>query len=192
MGAGKTTVGPVLADALGCAFVDLDAAVAQRWGRPAPALLRERGLAFFRRAESAAAAEILAGPPLVLATGGGWAAQPGRIEALEGRAHTVWLQVRPRTALARIGDGLRDRPLLDVPDPLGAARALLAERTPRYERCAIRIETDELAPAQVAQEILRRLQDAAARASARDGRGGAGVPANQRALANQEEGETSA
>lgn len=186
MGAGKTTVGPILADALGRAFVDLDAAVGQRWGHPVPALIRERGLAFFRRVESAAAAEILAGPPVVLATGGGWAAQPGRIEALEGRAHAVWLQVRPRTALARIGDGLRDRPLLDVPDPLDAARALLAERTPCYQRCAIRIDTDELAPGQVAQEILRRLEDAAARAPARDGRGAAGAPANQR------EGEASA
>lgn len=186
MGAGKTTVGPILADALGCAFVDLDAAVAQRLGRPAAALIRERGLAFFRRAESAATAEILAGPPVVLATGGGWAARAGRVEALAGRAHTVWLQVRPRTALARIGEGLRDRPLLDAPNSLSVARALLAERTPCYEQCAIRIDTDELAPDQVAREILRRLAGEAARAQARDDRGGAGAPANRR------EGEASA
>lgn len=157
MGAGKSTVGPILARALGCAFVDLDAAVERRLGRSVPAVIREQGLAVFRRAESEAAADILAGPPVVLATGGGWAACEGRVDALARRAHCVWLRVRPRTALARIGDRLRDRPLLDVADPLEAARALLEERAPRYGRCGIRIDTDELAPAEVADEILRRL-----------------------------------
>lgn len=185
MGAGKTTVGPLVARALGCDFVDLDAAVEQRMERPVPVLIRERGEAFFRRAESAAAAEILAGPPLVLATGGGWAAQPGRIDALAGRARAVWLQVRARTALARMGGQLRDRPLLDGPDALSAARVLLAERTPCYERCAIRIDTEELAPGQVAQEILRRLEGTA-RSRAPGGRGGG------TARANQNEGEASA
>ncbi len=157
MGAGKSTVGPILARALGCGFVDLDAAVERRLGRPVPAIVRDRGLSFFRRAESETAARILVGPPVVLATGGGWAARPGRVDALARRARCVWLRVRPRTVLARIGDGLRDRPLLDVPDPLAAARVLLDERTPFYARCGIRIDTDELAPGQVAAEILRRL-----------------------------------
>ncbi len=167
MGAGKSTVGPILARALGLGFVDLDGEIERRLSRSVPTLMRERGLERFRRLEAGVAQEVLSGPPVVLATGGGWAAQPGRVASLEGAAHLVWLRVEPRTALARIGEDLSGRPLLDVADPLAAARALLAERTPHYARCAIRIDTDGRAPEEVAGEILRRaeLRGSEARAS---------------------------
>ena len=158
MGAGKSTIGRILARALDCGFVDLDDELERRLGRSVPTLLRECGVEDFRRMESSVAEKILAGPPVVFATGGGWGAQPGRVASLQEAAHAVWLRVRPRTALARIGEALSDRPLLDVADPLAAARALLAERTPHYARCAIKIDTDNRAPDEVAHEILRRAE----------------------------------
>lgn len=157
MGAGKSTVGPILARALGCGFVDLDDEMERRHGRSVPALLRECGAEDFRRMESSVAREVLEGPPVVLSTGGGWGGRPGRVASLAGAAYAVWLRVRARTALARIGEGLAGRPLLDVADPLAAARALLARRTPHYARCPIRIDTDDRAPDEVAREILRRV-----------------------------------
>ncbi len=156
MGAGKSAVGPWVARALGWKFVDLDDEIARREGVPVPEVIRRRGIAHFRRVESKIGKQVLKRPYRVLSVGGGWAAQPGHMALLDGVALSVWLQVRPATALARIRASTLTRPLLEVKDPLPTARALLRERTPHYEGSRIRIGTEGKSPETVAREVIER------------------------------------
>ena len=157
MGAGKSTVGSLVARAVGWEFVDLDDQVERSAGRTVAEIVRGLGLAAFRRMEAEAGRRALARDRVVVAAGGGWAAEPGRMAETRRDARTVWLQVRPATALARVAASGVPRPLLeDAPNPLAAAETLLAERTPRYALGDITIDTEEKSPEQVAQEVIDR------------------------------------
>lgn len=157
MGAGKSTVGSLVARALGWEFVDLDDQVERSAGRSVPEIVRRLGLAAFRRMEADAGVQALARDRVVVAAGGGWAAEPGRMAETRRVARTVWLQVSPATALARVAASGVPRPLLeDAPDPLATAEALLAERAPRYALGDIRIDTEGKSPEEVAREVLDR------------------------------------
>ena len=130
-GAGKSSVGPILAARLGRAFEDLDALVARRAGRGVTELLRAEGEAAFRAIEREALREaLLAGREpssahsapgsrapsrFVLACGGGVVMDPASRELLASGATVVWLTVLAETALARLGPaGVAGRPLLDA------------------------------------------------------------------------------
>lgn len=157
MGAGKSTTGALVARALGWKFVDMDDEVARHAGTPVPEVIRSHGLASFRQMEAAAGRRALALDRVVVAAGGGWASVPGRVAQVRDIACTVWLQVCPATALARIAASGASRPLLeDVPDPLAAAEALLAGRTPHYALSDITIDTEGRSPEEVALEVLER------------------------------------
>ena len=107
--------------------------------------------------EAEAGRRALARDRVVVAAGGGWAAEPGRMAETRHDARTVWLQVRPATALARVAASGVPRPLLeDAPNPLAAAETLLAERAPRYALGDITIDTEEKSPEEVAQEVIDR------------------------------------
>ena len=154
MGAGKSTVGPILAGALDWDFVDLDDEIAGRDGRHPAEIIRRDGIERFRELESEAAREVLRRERLVLAVGGGWAAEPGHMASLKHDSLSVWLQVTPAVALARIRGSTIPRPLLEGPDPHAAATTLLRRRIAHYRRSTITIETDGRSPEAVAREIL--------------------------------------
>lgn len=156
MGAGKSTVGPLLADALGWDFADLDDEIARREGSHPVEIIRRHGLERFRELESKTARELLGRERVVLAMGGGWAAQPGHMASLRRDSLSVWLRVTPETALARIRGSDTPRPLLEGPDPHAAA-ALLRSRIAHYGLSTITIETEGRSPGEVAGEILRHL-----------------------------------
>ncbi len=156
MGAGKSTVGPLLARTLGWRFVDLDAEVERAERSSVAELIRGRGVGRFRALESRTGRRVLRRRQVVVAAGGGWAAEPGHMDLLDKRSLAVWLQVTPETALARIRAAQGSRPLLDVGDPLAAARDLLQARTAHYCRSDITIDTENRSPAEVVREIMRQ------------------------------------
>jgi shikimate kinase len=78
------------------------------------------------------------------------------MDMLDGRSLAVWLKVRPETAVARLRATLHSRPLLDVEEPIEAARGLLRARAAHYGRCGITIDTERRSPEQVVREILRQ------------------------------------
>lgn len=172
MGAGKSTTGRKIARALDWEFVDLDDEIERLHGRSPAVLIREQGEAAFRRMESEAARAVLARPRLVLATGGGWGAQPDHLAGLDAATCSVWLRVEPATAVARIASARNGaapparaaapgaaRPLLDdSPDPQAAAEALLRSRTPCYRRARVAVDTDDKTPEQVARSVLAELR----------------------------------
>ena len=154
MGAGKSTVGPLVARALGWEFVDLDEEIARREGCPAGEIIREQGIARFRRVESQAGSDVLGRTRVVVAAGGGWATEPGHMASLGRGSLSVWLRVSPAMALARIEGSSNSRPLLEGPDSQAAAEALLRRRTLHYGQSDITIETEGRSPEEVARAIL--------------------------------------
>lgn len=156
MGAGKSTVGPLLARTLGWGFVDLDAEVERAEGSSVAELIRGRGVEWFRELESRTGRRVLRRRRVVVAAGGGWAAEPGHMDLLDELSVAVWLRVTPETALARIRTARQSRPLLDVGDPLDAARDLLQARTAHYCRSDITIDTENRSPAEIVREIMRQ------------------------------------
>jgi shikimate kinase len=156
-GAGKTTVGPLAAHDLGMAFVDIDPLIEERFGAPVTEIFSTRGERAFRRLEGELVAQALeAGAPQLIAPGGGWAAQPGNLESVAGRATTVYLVATPETASARAGSGTH-RPLLDEPggDREKRMRELYRQRRRFYSRCDTEVETDERTPAEVAEVVVQ-------------------------------------
>ena len=159
MGAGKSAVGALLAERLGCDFVDTDAMIERTAEASVAELFAREGEAAFRKREREAI-ENLAGGALVVAVGGGAIAQPGARERLLGSGTVVYLRARPETLLRRIGD-CADRPLLHGTSGKARLRRiseLLGERSPSYESASIVLETDALEPSEVADAIVDRLR----------------------------------
>jgi shikimate kinase len=152
-GAGKTTVGRLVAAALGAPFVDLDEEVARRAGRSVAAVFEEEGAAAFRALESACARAALEGPPTVVAAGGGYFDDPANRLAANIGALTVYLEVAPAEAAARLG-GSGGRPLLAAGDPATRLAALLGRRRAGYLTAAHVVATDALAARAVAEKVV--------------------------------------
>lgn len=150
-GSGKSTVGAVLANALGVAFHDTDAAIETAQGCSIADLFLAEGEAHFRALERAEVARALRDEDGVLALGGGAPLDPASQGALA--AHTVvFLDVGIADAARRIGFD-RSRPLLAV-NPRGTWVRLMNERRPVYERLATHVvDTAGRAPETIAADI---------------------------------------
>ena len=154
-GAGKTTVGQLVARELGTPFVDVDGLIEERLGMPVAQVFSQHGERTFRHHERAAVEELVAREaPHVIAPGGGWAAQAGSLESVAGRALTVHLETTPATAAVRAQNDTV-RPLLG-PDLSGyEARLteLYRERERHYSACDAVVTTDWRTPAEVAGQV---------------------------------------
>lgn len=129
MGAGKSTLGPQLADRLGRAFVSIDAVVEERAGMSVAGVFDAQGEPGFRALEEEAALDVLSQrPPAVVELGGGALGSPRTRETLAEHAFTLHLDVEPQEAWERVADS--GRPLARDRD---AFLALHAERAPLYE-----------------------------------------------------------
>ena len=141
MGAGKTTIGRRLAQALGVKFVDADAEIARAAGQSVDDLFTAHGEAAFRRGERAVIARLLNDPPHVLATGGECAfIDASTRELMRAKAITVWLKA-PLDVLVRRVSKRTVRPLLKEEEVEPAMRELLAAREPIYGQADLIIES---------------------------------------------------
>jgi shikimate kinase len=154
-GAGKSTVGPVLAARLGVGFLDVDDDIEATAGKPVSDIFVEDGEPAFRALERAAVARALAAHPGVLGLGGGAILDPGTQRLLGGQ-HVIYLETGFTEIARRVGID-RPRPLL-LGNPRTRLRELLDQRLPIYERLAwLTVRTDELAPEEIADEIVAKL-----------------------------------
>jgi shikimate kinase len=156
MGAGKTTVGGLVAERLGLGSRDTDCDIEARAGTTIADIFVNEGEPHFRKLEAAAVREALAEHEGVLALGGGAVLDPDTRLLLRGH-RVVFLDVGVADAAKRIGLN-RDRPLL-----LGNVRTqwiqLMDARRPVYEEVAVLVvNTSGRTPADIAEEILTRLE----------------------------------
>lgn len=157
MGAGKSAVGAALAERLGFDLVDTDALVAEDAGMDVPAIFAAEGENGFRRREAEAVAKACAGSERVIACGGGAILALRNYEALREAGSIVYLRTSADELVRRLGDGA-GRPLLGGGKVSEVVPRLLAERGPAYDAAAdLVVDTDGRAPADVAEEIVRRL-----------------------------------
>ena len=159
-GAGKTTVGRLVAEQLHAGFVDIDGVIVRREGKPITMIFAEKGEAAFRDLEQKEMGTALANEPAIIASGGGWAAQPGALSEAKARALIVYLRTKPETCAQR-AEPQGTRPLLLGGDPVVQMRQLAKERGPAYQQADQTVDTDRKTAAQVAADVVRLAQQAA-------------------------------
>lgn len=151
-GAGKSTVGRLLADALGVSFRDTDEDIERKAGKPISEIFLDDGEERFRELERQAVAVALAEHDGVLSLGGGAVLAQETRHRLRGH-HVIFLSVGLADAAKRVGLS-RDRPVLAL-NPRATLHTLLEERLPLYREVAsVEVVTDGRPPEDVAQESL--------------------------------------
>ena len=153
MGSGKTTVGKVLADFLGCPFMDLDELIVKKAGKSIPAIFEQDGEPAFRLLEAKLlrqTVEKYTENTAVLALGGGAILAPASAALLHEKTVCIYLRATLDTLLERLAGETAGRPLADA-----SLADRLAAREPLYEKTAhVIIDTDGLAPDEIADEII--------------------------------------
>ena len=154
MGAGKTTVGRLLASQFGVPFLDSDHVIEARAGRPIPEIFAADGEPAFRALEHEVIADLLSGPDVVLALGGGAAEHEGTRKLLaSASAPVVFLRIGYDEVLARVG-GDSNRPMLarsDITDVFQRRQAAY------LEVATLTVDVDGRSPEEIAAEVLALL-----------------------------------
>ena len=154
MGTGKTEVGKILSQKLGFVLIDADAEIEREQKTTITDIFNRLGEAAFRDMESAMIKRLSVLKKAVLSTGGGAVLRAENMDALRSNWVIVCLEATPETILSRTSTS-KDRPLLQVADPLQKIRDLYEFRRPYYEKADIIINTDNISPLQVAEEIIK-------------------------------------
>ncbi|KXX65716.1 shikimate kinase AroK [Marichromatium gracile] len=161
MGAGKSTVGRQLAEALSYTFKDSDQEIQRRTGVDIPTIFEFEGEAGFRARERQVIVDLVAGERIVLATGGGVILDPENRQDLAARGVVIYLHCSAEQQHARTARD-RNRPLLDTEEPLQRLRELMEEREPLYRQVAdMVVTTEKRGTGSVVKEIVRRLEEGA-------------------------------
>ena len=163
MGAGKSTIGRLLAKELRLPFKDSDKEIEQRTGADIPWIFDVEGEQGFREREQAVIVDLCAQDGVVLATGGGAVLRSENRQALRGGGRVIYLHATVEQQIERTSRD-RNRPLLRAADPARVLADLMAVRDPLYREIAdVVIETDERPPRMVVLEIIERLEALAPR-----------------------------
>lgn len=158
-GAGKSTIGRRVAQALDLSLLDTDVEIERTTGRTIPEIFEEDGEPAFREIEEKVVADALAHHDGVVSLGGGAILSERTRDRLVG--HTVvYLELSVAEGLRRTGNNM-SRPLLNGGDPAQKYRDLMRRRRPLYRQTAtIRVRTDGRSPGRVVQQVLAKLGEA--------------------------------
>lgn len=157
MGAGKSTIGRKLAQALHMQFLDSDREIEQRTGASIPLIFELEGESGFRLREKQMIEHLTGTDDVVLATGGGAVLDPQNRAALRQHGRVIYLYASIDQQLQRTGRD-QHRPLLQTANPRQRLEQLLADRDPLYrEIAALVVNTDGRSVHSVVQEILKWL-----------------------------------
>ena len=161
MGAGKTSVGRILARRLGKTFIDSDHEIERRTGVRIPVIFEIEGEAGFRRRESSVVQELVQQHEVVMATGGGVILDPENRRALHSTGTVVYLRAAPTELWLRTRHD-RNRPLLQTANPLAKLEELHRSRDPLYRESAhLIIDTGNQAIRTLVNRLERELRAAA-------------------------------
>lgn len=148
-GAGKSTLGRMLADKLGCPFIELDRVIEQEYGASLPMLIEMSGLAGFRRHERLSLERVIARhDAAVIATAGGIVSNPETYGLLLRRTHTVWVSAKPEDHMSRVMKQGDFRPMAKNREAMSDLVAILDARRADYARAATTLSTSGATPEQ--------------------------------------------
>src|SRR6201985_3838581 len=158
-GAGKSTLGKMLANKIGWSFVELNKEIEQQNGLSVAEIIALYGQEGFRRMEQAALGQLLARKELmVLATGGGIVSEPLTFDLILSSFYTIWLKAEPEEHMARVRRQGDLRPMADDRSAMTELRTILRSREPLYARASTVVDTARLS----VDEAAARLIDAVA------------------------------
>jgi shikimate kinase len=152
-GSGKSTVGKLAAEALGADVIDIDSLLVREMGMPVTQIFGMVGEARFRQMERDAVNTAQARQACVIVPGGGWAAQPGQLQAAKQLSLVIYLKCGAATAARRSEQG-EARPLLAGVDPAQRMRTLLEEREPFYLQADHKVDVEYSKPEAAAAEVM--------------------------------------
>jgi shikimate kinase/3-dehydroquinate synthase len=157
MGAGKTTIGRILARKLGKRFIDSDHEIEARTGASIPWIFEIEGEASFRRREAEVIRDLCSEDGIVLATGGGAVLDAGTRDILKSRGTVIYLRANVNSIMVRVSHD-KNRPLLQTADPRRRIEELMAQREPLYrEVAALVVDTGRPNVQSMVQTILEQL-----------------------------------
>ncbi|MGH9077833.1 MAG: shikimate kinase [Acidimicrobiales bacterium] len=158
MGAGKSTVGRIVAGRLGWDYLDSDDEIVRSTGSSVPEIFAARGEAAFRAEEARVLAEATGSAgPAVVSVAGGAVLDPANRRRIGAAGLVVWLRAGPAVLSERVGDG-SGRPLLGA-QPHEALERLYDARRPLYEALAeVTLDVDGLTPDEVAEAVLAAVE----------------------------------
>ena len=159
-GAGKSTVGRMVAERLHAGFVDIDNVLIRKEGKPISMIFAEKGEQAFREMERKEVEVALGNEPAVIAPGGGWAAQPGALDSARSRGYFVYLKSRAEVAAGR-AEPSGTRPVLMGDDPVVLMRELYTARDPFYAKADATVLTEAKSAENVAAEVVKLAQTGA-------------------------------
>lgn len=157
MGTGKSTVGPLLADALGWEFVDMDMLIEQREGRTIREIFAAEGEPYFRQLEKGLCREMNGWREKIIATGGGTLVDAENLAAVSERNLVICLDCTPAVLWERLAVAT-DRPMLDTNDARARMESLLAERAPAYARIPHHVDVTHRLPKETVSAVLELLK----------------------------------
>ncbi|HEY5218880.1 MAG TPA: shikimate kinase [Gemmatimonadaceae bacterium] len=153
-GAGKSVVGMRAAEICGRSFLDFDAEIERREGKPVASIFGELGEHYFRAKERALTEELRETGGMILSPGGGWITDPEVVTLLRPPGRLIYLKVRPDNALRRMGKRQELRPLLMKPNPLQEIQRLFDARRLLYEGADLTISSDRLSLQEVTEQVV--------------------------------------
>lgn len=159
MGAGKSTIGRLLAAKIGFDFLDTDNVIEEKTGADIAWIFDVEGESGFRDRESQVLRELAAAKRRVLATGGGIVVREENCDFLKSQDVVVYLKASISQLVARTSKD-KKRPLLQVENPTEKIKSLVAEREPLYRSVATHtVETDGHSPRSTVQSIVNLLSE---------------------------------
>ena len=157
MGAGKSTIGKLLAQRIGYRFFDTDHLVVRGFGKPVSRIFEENGEEAFRKAEMLVLKALAGRNRVVISTGGGTLVRDETYNLARGTGMLIYLRAPVGDLYERVIFSPKDRPRVDVPDDETLFHQRFEERRQYYERSDITVDTINRKPDDVVREIMAGL-----------------------------------
>ncbi len=161
MGAGKSTIGPILANTIGWKFYDLDKVIENRENKKVREIFEEKGEEYFRKIETDVLIKLSHGRNIIISLGGGTLANDENLNFMKQKGKIIYLKLSPEEAYKRLRFK-RDRPVLNIrngdftkEELLDKINSIYEQRKKYYEKADITIDTDNISVGQTVDQLAK-------------------------------------